>query len=139
MPKGRMKLARIPGEQPGRILRNEFRRRANVNSTVRQPDALAEGLCRILANLSTADKGMNMSTSQEGVKDREAARELCSRCPARQPCLEYVVSQETPQGSWGGVWGGLDPFNRRGRAIITVQGGTRMVKFNVDGYVRASL
>ena len=41
---------------------------------------------------------------------REAiAKAICSRCPARQPCLEYALRLRDPHG----VWGGLNEMERR--------------------------
>jgi WhiB family redox-sensing transcriptional regulator len=41
---------------------------------------------------------------------REArAKRLCSRCPVREPCLEYALRTRDPHG----VWGGLNEVERR--------------------------
>lgn len=42
-------------------------------------------------------------------KTAKQARELCGRCPVRQPCLDWAV--ETRQ-RWG-VWGGTTPEERK--------------------------
>jgi WhiB family redox-sensing transcriptional regulator len=39
----------------------------------------------------------------------EAARQVCARCPVRQPCLDYALSH----GIVHGIWGGLTERNRR--------------------------
>jgi WhiB family redox-sensing transcriptional regulator len=39
----------------------------------------------------------------------EPARQICARCPVRQPCLEFALSQ----GITHGIWGGLTERNRR--------------------------
>jgi WhiB family redox-sensing transcriptional regulator len=48
---------------------------------------------------------------RRGEKDgREAkAKAICSRCPVREPCLEYALEIREPHG----VWGGLNEFERR--------------------------
>jgi WhiB family redox-sensing transcriptional regulator len=33
----------------------------------------------------------------------EPARQICARCPVRQPCLDYAVSHEIVHGIWGGL------------------------------------
>jgi WhiB family redox-sensing transcriptional regulator len=33
----------------------------------------------------------------------EPARQVCARCPVRQPCLEYVLSNRITSGIWGGL------------------------------------
>jgi WhiB family redox-sensing transcriptional regulator len=41
---------------------------------------------------------------------REAvAKALCSRCPVREPCLEFALARRDPHG----VWGGLNEMERR--------------------------
>lgn len=37
------------------------------------------------------------------------AREICSECPALQECRDYAIKYDNLQG----IWGGLDPFQRR--------------------------
>lgn len=48
-----------------------------------------------------------------------AAREVCSRCPVREKCLEFALAIETrPDGQpisrteRHGIWGGLSPYQR---------------------------
>jgi WhiB family redox-sensing transcriptional regulator len=31
------------------------------------------------------------------------ARQVCARCPVRQPCLEYALSNRITSGIWGGL------------------------------------
>lgn len=33
-------------------------------------------------------------------------------CPLRKVCRAWVLAEESPAGSWGGVWGGLTPDDR---------------------------
>lgn len=47
---------------------------------------------------------------------KQRARQICHACPMRQKCLEWVIQEEMKlgaPGAWGGVWGGLDPNERR--------------------------
>ena len=39
----------------------------------------------------------------------EPARQICARCPVRQPCLDYAISH----GIVHGIWGGLAERDRR--------------------------
>jgi WhiB family redox-sensing transcriptional regulator len=39
----------------------------------------------------------------------EPARQICARCPVRQPCLDYAISH----GITHGIWGGLAERDRR--------------------------
>jgi len=33
----------------------------------------------------------------------EPARQVCARCPVRQPCLDYAISNAIIYGIWGGL------------------------------------
>lgn len=47
-----------------------------------------------------------------GEKDRvQAAKEVCSRCPVRQECLEYSIDLGCT-----GIWGGKGTRERLGRS-----------------------
>ena len=35
----------------------------------------------------------------------EPARQICARCPAREPCLDYAVTNRIVYGVWGGLTG----------------------------------
>jgi WhiB family redox-sensing transcriptional regulator len=37
------------------------------------------------------------------------ARQICAQCPVRRQCLAYAVAAGEPHG----IWGGLDPDERR--------------------------
>jgi len=39
----------------------------------------------------------------------EPARQVCARCPVREPCLDYATSNQITHG----VWGGLSELERR--------------------------
>ena len=39
----------------------------------------------------------------------EPARQICARCPVRQPCLDYALTH----GILHGIWGGLSERKRR--------------------------
>jgi hypothetical protein len=41
------------------------------------------------------------------------ARELCADCPIKRQCAAWVLSAEVVPGSWGGVYGGLSPKDRK--------------------------
>lgn len=48
----------------------------------------------------------------------QVARDVCSYCPVEQACKTWVIGQEKPAGSWGGVWGGLSVRERRNMARV---------------------
>jgi WhiB family redox-sensing transcriptional regulator len=33
----------------------------------------------------------------------EPARQVCARCPVRQPCLDYAITNRISHGIWGGL------------------------------------
>jgi hypothetical protein len=33
----------------------------------------------------------------------EPARQVCARCPVRQPCLDYAVTNQITHGIWSGL------------------------------------
>jgi WhiB family redox-sensing transcriptional regulator len=43
----------------------------------------------------------------------EPARQVCARCPVRQPCLDYAITNRISHGIWGGL------TERERRAIRT--------------------
>lgn len=51
---------------------------------------------------------VNGATNHYRKGDALVAREICSRCPARQECLEYALRYS----SLYGIWAGLDPAER---------------------------
>ena len=38
-------------------------------------------------------------------KSAEPARRICARCPVREPCLDYAVTNRIVYGIWGGLTG----------------------------------
>lgn len=53
-----------------------------------------------------------MYPDRQEVGQTAAARAVCTRCPVRAQCLEYVMATES-QVNRHGVWGGLTPDQRR--------------------------
>ncbi len=77
------------------------------------------GACLTPDGQKIALAGMNAESSIKGIKDRAGAKALCDTCPIRDSiCRPWVLAQERPRGSWGGVWGGLDPWNRMHLQLI---------------------
>lgn len=68
--------------------------------------------------ISIADGGFDTEASHEAIARREAAKLLCTTCPLFEECRTWVMEKEQPRGSWGGVWGGLDPWNRQGFEMV---------------------
>jgi len=52
---------------------------------------------------------------EEPVRQAEAAKEVCSRCPVREDCLDYALATDQPFGVWGGTTEGERRAIRRRR------------------------
>jgi WhiB family redox-sensing transcriptional regulator len=68
------------------------------------------------------------------------ARQVCARCPARQPCLEYALSNRIASG----IWGGLTERERRPLQARLVQDARRdrdqaIVAADAAGYTTAAI
>lgn len=93
------------------------------------------GACTTAHGQRAATAGMNDQSSRKGIHERERAKRLCNAgpCPIRDRCRSWVLDQEVPRGSWGGVWGGLDPWNRRGlQLVIDEDGRADTVPFDIE-------
>ena len=70
----------------------------------------------------------------------EPARQVCARCPVREPCLDYAISH----GITHGVWGGLAERDRRALRTRYVSAARRerdegIVAAAAAGYTRAAI
>ena len=57
---------------------------------------------RELAACRGADLGLFFPERGESA---ESARRVCARCPVREPCLDYAVTNRIVHGVWGGLTG----------------------------------
>lgn len=94
----------------------------------RSPDFTA-GLCTTPGGMRAADLGMNDQASVKGIADRQVAKAWCAQCPMLAECRAWVTAEEKPAGSWGGVWGGLDPWNRKGLELVIRQGKAEVIPY----------
>jgi WhiB family redox-sensing transcriptional regulator len=51
----------------------------------------------------------DLTDKQERIERESAAKAVCARCPVRMECLDYAVAA----GERYGIWGGLNPQERR--------------------------
>ena len=70
----------------------------------------------------------------------DPARQVCARCPVRQPCLEYALSNRITSG----IWGGLTERERRPLQSDWLQAGRRdrdraIQAADAAGYTTAAL
>lgn len=87
------------------------------------PAEMGQAACRDGEGLAYADDGMDRHMTKAGVQKREGAKAWCHlACPVIEVCAGYAKRNEFPAGSWGGVWGGLDPWERRGLKLVVIEG-----------------
>jgi Transcription factor WhiB len=107
--------------------------RATPKPIVATPPDLSKGLCTSGPGVKIALAGMNDQTSSRAIREREEAKRLCNTCPIRDTlCRPWVLGQEDPPGSWGGVWGGMDSWNRRGLQLIARNGKAETVPYDIN-------
>lgn len=96
----------------------------------RVPD-LSAGLCRSESGRKIMEGGLVEQLTLGAERRRVLAKQLCERCPLLAECRAWVLRDERPVGSWGGVYGGLDPWNRTGKALIFVKGKPALEDFEL--------
>lgn len=116
--------------QMNNTLRLSERRPEPIASMKGYPD-FTGAVCATPRGQIAALGGMSVDPSVRGMNRRDRARALCDTgpCPVRDACRAWVLAQEKPAGSWGGVWGGLDPWNRAGMQFVIKNGRPTLVPF----------
>lgn len=69
-------------------------------------------VCRKPENYAIVDAGFDAGKNADAALGRIKAKDLCRSCPLRKACASWALQEEDPAGSWGGVWGGMDPWDR---------------------------
>lgn len=93
-----------------------------IQSTIKAVNVAGVRPRQILENLNIPDLPEAACKGYEPVQDfhpdnksikATKARELCSGCPERVKCLQWVMDYERKSGQQqSGVWGGLSPWER---------------------------
>lgn len=85
---------------------------------MRMPD-LRQGLCALSQEgRDIADAGFNTELTLSGFDAREKAKDQCRRCAKSIECAEWVrIAEWKSPGSLGGVYAGMDRWDREGRPI----------------------
>lgn len=81
----------------------------NDTRRVEAPDH-SRGLCTSTASGRVAAM---LVFDQPGSASGARMRRICDNCPIRPECQRWVLSNETPAGSWGGMYGGLSVSERQ--------------------------
>lgn len=88
---------------------------------IRMPD-LSAGACRTPWGQKRHEKGFSDQVTVPSELARREAKKICRACPVLAACRSYTLAAESPAGSWGGIWGGLDPWNRVGKQVVIANG-----------------
>lgn len=121
-------IERVSKRRPRQDKRARLQLPLPLPAEIRSPNFI-EGLCTKPGNMAYADKGMNDQASLAGIADRQEAKDLCAVCPMKLECKAWALGQEKPAGSWGGVWGGMDPWNRKGLELVIQDGRAEVIPY----------
>ena len=68
------------------------------------PDIAAAGGWRNAAECQSADSALffPVGTTGSALRQIEAAKAVCLRCPVREPCLDFALRTRQDAGVWGG-------------------------------------
>lgn len=83
-----------------------------------------DALCRRPENVKIADGGFDERKTWFGITARTKAKELCRACPLFDSgeCARYIRRAEALPGELGGVYAGMDIYDRRGTPVMWVNG-----------------
>lgn len=82
------------------------------------------------------DRSFSLYGGTGGIERREEMRvKVCGVCPFIRDCAAWVLAAETPAGSWGGMYGGLDVWNRAGHELYIGVDGIQMREFSPRAYL----
>ena len=87
--------------------------------------------CRNPDVVSIVDMGFNEEMSKDGIASRQAAKDLCSDCPLSmfRECKAWIIAKEKASpGQFGGVYAGMDKWNRQGFDVRFTNGRIEKVK-----------
>ncbi len=71
------------------------------------------GMPDLLGGLCQREAGQRLAAAAVDGRRVQEMKDLCTFCPVRQKCEEWVLADETPAGSWGGVYAGMSVADRR--------------------------
>jgi hypothetical protein len=131
----------IERERASRIEHKQVKRREGVMFSLMrskpvtspQPD-LSAGACRAAG--AEFGEGADTKLTHVAIDARLSDRTVCESCPlkAARACRAWVLAQESPAGSWPGVWGGLDQWQRVGQEVIRdSKGRIDVIDFKIGG------
>lgn len=80
----------------------------NVRHGIPTPNLMA-GLCRTPSGLQLMD---SMIGKKRTAGKAARIKKMCKQCPVFDACHNWVMTAETPGGSWGGWYAGMGPRER---------------------------
>jgi len=83
--------------------------------------------CQGPGGVETMDRALEAKMTAEGMREIDAAKALCATCPVMAECRAFARDHERPAGSWGGVWGGMDAWQRAGFRLVGTATGIKVV------------
>jgi len=100
-----------------------------VQHVVPEPD-WSTSACR--NDIATAELGFDEKVSKRGIANRKAAKEMCAQCPLSmfRACEEWIRAKEVKPGELGGVYAGMDKWNRQGSDLKMINGKIKRVKWS---------
>jgi hypothetical protein len=116
----------------------EGRERVDKNAlpSVRIPEPnWSRGACTGIDRDTAREKGFNLEVSKRGISDREEAKSLCQDCPLSmfRECGEWIKKQECDKpGILGGVYAGMDRWNRQGVQLALVDGTIKRIPYTPE-------
>lgn len=74
---------------------------------------LTRAVCALPENQAMVFLAQEDDRKTVTLEARVEAKKLCHSCPLQARCSTYILKNEVPAGSWGGVWGGMDAEDRK--------------------------
>lgn len=113
---GRVPASRLPKREPVDSS-PVFEPRSPEPTSVRPPNFLGAA-CQQPEVAEIVERSFSLYGGAGGIERREEMRKkVCGTCPLIRECAEWVLAAEKPAGSWGGMYGGMDVWNRDGREL----------------------
>lgn len=85
------------------------------------PD-LSGGACVTPKGMEVAGAAFNDEFTAVGFTLRQAAKDMCETCPLLNTCKVMIKESEPAPGAFGGVYAGMDVWDRQGNPIRLVKG-----------------
>jgi hypothetical protein len=106
-----------------RVSRHILAPAVTLAAAVREPD-WTKGVCTTPLGAAIFDDSFEESLAATEIKNRNRAKNVClTSCPLLDQCAAWITSREKIPGCLGGIWGGMDKFNRAGLEIYRDRAG----------------